>query len=275
MQNRSVRLAKGSVQLLGECKCVGRPVTFVPWRLEQIFKRQIYCQCKGQSNGVGLSINNWKEIRQARSKEQKILVELQSQFKDNLVQLEDKIHQRKLIIKGSKRALQLIDTKTVAPMDTLTAILSPLILAPTFDPIDNEIMTAENLQLIRNDSLRHYLTTFSSGITDFKDQESEWVDIYRNIIVEHLIDLGISRNIQISFYLSPDNLSFLNDKSMIEEINLTGSTTLPSVEDILSDKKLEGILASAVTLNIGLNWESEGYRKKIKTIVKLIENEIE
>lgn len=224
---------------------------------------------------IALSINNWKELRQERSKEQKILVELQSQFKDNLVQLEDKIHQRKLIIKGSKRALQLIDTKTVAPMDTLTAILSPLILAPTFDPIDNEIMTAENLQLIRNDSLRHYLTTFSSGITDFKDQESEWVDIYRNIIVEHLIDLGISRNIQISFYLSPDNLSFLNDKSMIEEINLTGSTTLPSVEDILSDKKLEGILASAVTLNIGLNWESEGYRKKIKTIVKLIENEIE
>jgi hypothetical protein len=224
---------------------------------------------------IALSINNWNELRKERSKEQKILVELLSQFKDNLVQLEDKIHQRKLIIKGSKRALELMDTKTVVPMDTLTVILSPLILAPTFDPIDNEIMTAENLQLIRNDSLRHYLTTFSSGIVDFKDQESEWVDIYRNIIVEHLIDLGISRNIQISFFLSPDNLSFLNDKTMIEEIKLSGSTTLPAVEEILSDKKLEGILASAVTLNIGLNWESDGYMKKIKTILNLIENEIE
>ena len=224
---------------------------------------------------IALSINNWNELREKRSKEQKILVELLSQFKDNHVQLEDKIHQRKLIIKGSKRALELMDTKTVVPMDTLTVILSPLILAPTFDPIDNEIMTAENLQLIRNDSLRHYLTTFSSGIVDFKDQESEWVDIYRNIIVEHLIDLGISRNIQISFFLSPDNLSFLNDKTMIEDINITGSKNLPAVEEILSDKKLEGILASAVTLNTGLNWESDGYRKKIKTIVKLIENEIE
>ncbi|WP_339657445.1 DUF6090 family protein [uncultured Maribacter sp.] len=224
---------------------------------------------------IALSINNWNELRKERSKEQKILVELLSQFKDNLVQLEDKMHQRKLIIKGSKRALELMDTKTVVTMDTLTAILSPLILAPTFDPIDNEIMTAENLQLIRNDSLRHYLTTFSSGIVDFKDQESEWVDIYRNIIVEHLIDLGISRNIQISFFLSPDNLSFLNDKTMIEDINITGSKNLPAVEEILSDKKLEGILASAVTLNTGLNWESDGYRKKIKTIVKLIENEIE
>jgi hypothetical protein len=224
---------------------------------------------------IALQINNWNEGSKERSNEQKILVELQSQFKDNLFQLEDKIHQRRLIIKGSKRALELMDAKTLVPMDTLTEILSPLILAPTFDPIDNEIMTAENLQLIRNDSLRHYLTTFSSGIADFKDQESEWVDIYRNIIVEHLIDLGISRNIQISFFKSPDNLSFFNDKTMIEEIKLSGSTTLPAVEEILSDKKLEGILASAITLNIGLNWESEGYRKKIKTIQNLIAKEIE
>lgn len=224
---------------------------------------------------IALQINTWNELRKERSKEQKILIELKSQFKDNLTQLEDKIYQRKLIINGSKRALDLMDIKAVVPMDTLTAILSPIILSPTFDPIDNEIMTAENLQLIRNDSLRHYLTTFSSGIVDFKDQESEWVDIYRDIIVEHLIDLGISRNIQISFLLNLENLSFLNDKSMFEEIKLTGSTTLPAVEDILSDKKLEGILASAVTLNVSLNWESDGYRKKIKTILNLIEHEIE
>jgi hypothetical protein len=62
---------------------------------------------------------------------------------------------------------------------------------------------------------------------------------------------------------------------MIEEIQITGSKNVPTVEAILSDKKLEGILANAVGLNIGLNWESEGYRKKINTILKLIENEIE
>jgi hypothetical protein len=149
---------------------------------------------------IALSINNWNELRKERFKEQKILVELQSQFKDNLIQLEDKIRQRKLIIKNSKRALELMDSETVVSMDTLTAILSSLILSPTFDPIDNEIMTAANLQLIENDSLRRYLTTFTSGIIDFKDQESEWVDIYRNITMEHLIDLGISRNINVSFF---------------------------------------------------------------------------
>jgi hypothetical protein len=224
---------------------------------------------------IALSINNWNELRKERFKEQKILVELQSQFKDNLIQLEDKIRQRKLIIKNSKRALELMDSETVVSMDTLTAILSSLILSPTFDPIDNEIMTAANLQLIENDSLRRYLTTFTSGIIDFKDQESEWVDIYRNITMEHLIDLGISRNINVSFFLNPENLAYLNDKSMIEEIQITGSKNVPTVEAILSDKKLEGILANAVGLNIGLNWESEGYRKKINTILKLIENEIE
>ena len=224
---------------------------------------------------IALSINNWNDLRKEDSKEQKILMELQSQFKDNLAQLENKIQQRETIVKNSKKALELMDTKKVIPMDTLTAILSSLILTPTFDPIDNEIMTAENLQLIKNDSLRHYLNTFSSGIVDFKDQESEWVDIYRNIIVEHLINLGISRNIQVSFFKSADNLAYIDDKSTIDEINLIGSKSLPTVEAILSDKKLEGILATAVTLNIGLNWESESYRKKIKTILNLIENEIE
>lgn len=224
---------------------------------------------------IALQINTWNDLRKEHSKEQKILMELQSQFKDNLAQIENKMQQRNLIIKGSKKGLELMDTKNMVPMDTLTAILSPILLSPTFDPIDNEIMTAENLQLIKNDSLRHYLNTFSSGIDDFKDQESEWVDIYRNIIVENLIDLGISRDVQVSFFLNSDNLEYINDKSMIEDINLNGSKSLPTVEHILSDKKLEGILANAVFLNITLNWESEGYRKKIKTILNLIENEIE
>jgi hypothetical protein len=224
---------------------------------------------------IALQINNWNESRKERSKEQKILIELHSQFKDNLAQLEEKIHLRKTIVQNSKRALELMDTKTIVPMDTLTAILSPLILAPTFDPIDNEIMTADNLQLIRNDSLRQYLNTFSSGIVDLKDQETEWVDIYRNITLEHFIDLGISRNIQISFFLKPDNLSFFVDKTIVEDIKISGSPNLPAVSQILSDKKLEGILANAVALNIGLNWESQGHRNKIKTILKLIEKEIE
>ncbi|BAO56771.1 DUF6090 family protein [Nonlabens marinus] len=224
---------------------------------------------------IALSINNWNEERKARAIEQKILVELQIQFKDNLVQLENKIYQRKIIIKNSNRALELMDNKTIVAMDTLTTILSPLILCPTFDPVDNEIMTAENLQLIQNDSLRYYLTTFSSGIVDFKDQESEWVDIYRNIIIEHFIDLGITRNINVSFFLRPENLSYVVDKTLIEDIQMTGSKNLPAVEEILADKKLKGILANAVGLNISLNWDSEGYRKNIITILELIENEIE
>jgi hypothetical protein len=224
---------------------------------------------------IALSINNWNEERKARAVEQKILVELQSQFKDNLVQLENKIYQRKIIIKNSNRALELMDNKTIVAMDTLTTILSPLLLTPTFDPVDNEIMTAENLQLIQNDSLRYYLTTFSSGIVDFKDQESEWVDIYRNIIIEHFIDLGITRNINVSFFLRPENLSYVVDKTLIEDIQMTGSKNLPTVIEILADKKLEGILANAAGLNISLNWDSEGYRKNIIAILELIENEIE
>lgn len=223
---------------------------------------------------IALQINNWNDWRKQRVKEKEILIELQNQFKSNLIQLENKIYQRSLIVRNSKRALRFMDDKQIVSMDTLTTVLSSLILSPTYDPINNEIMTAENLQLIQNDSLRTYLTTFTSGIDDFKDQESEWVDIYRNITLEYLIDIGVSRNIQMSFFKNQENLSFLSDKSTIEEIDLTGSNNLPTVESILNDRKLEGILSNAVSLNIGLNWESEGYKRKIENILTLIESEI-
>jgi hypothetical protein len=223
---------------------------------------------------IALQINTWNDWRKDRIKEKDILIELQNQFKTNLIQLENKIYQRNLIVRNSKRALVIMDEKQMVSMDTLTSILSPLLLSPTYDPIDNEIMTAENLQLIQNDSLRNYLTTFPSEIDDFKDEESEWVDIYRNITLEYLIDIGLSRNVQISFFKNQENLSFFNDKSTIEEINLGRSNNLPTVESILNDRKLEGILANAVFLNIGLNWQSEGYKRKIEKILSLLESEI-
>ena len=223
---------------------------------------------------IALQINNWNDWRKQRNKEKGILIELQSQFKSNLIQLENKMYQRDLIITNSKRALRFMDEKQIVSMDTLTSVLSPLILSPTFDPVDNEIMTAENLQLIQNGSLRNYLTTFPSEIDDFKDEESEWVEIYRNITLGYLIDIGISRNVQISFFKNQENLSFFNDKSVIEDIDLIGSDNLPTVESILKDRKLEGILANAVFLNIGLNWQAEGYKRKIEKILNLIASEI-
>ena len=67
----------------------------------------------------------------------------------------------------------------------------------------------------------------------------------------------------------------MQDKKMSGNISLKKSNKSPSVKEILSNKKLEGILANAVIINQGVNWESKARVNQVKRILELIENEIE
>ncbi|MCA6073965.1 DUF6090 family protein [Fulvivirga sedimenti] len=223
---------------------------------------------------IALSINNWNEQRKDRIQEQKILKQLAAEFRTNLAQLESKIQLRENIMQQSADVLRYIDLKQEVSIDTLFRKISVVLLAPTFDPIQNEELNSDKIQLIRNDSLRHFLSTWSSSIANLREQENEWVNLLNNYAIPLFIDLGISRNLNISFYEDPENMNYLLDKSRINQIRIPKSDNMPPVSEILNNKKIEGILSNAVLLNEGINWESEGYRNRIIEIIHLIESEI-
>ncbi len=223
---------------------------------------------------IALQINNWNEDRKDRIQEQKILRQLSDEFRLNLNQIDNKIQLRENIIKQSAEVLAIMDAKKEVDLDTLISKISVVLLAPTFDRIKNEELDSDRIQLIRNDSLRRYLNNWSSRIRNLKEQENEWVNLLNNYTIPYFIDLGISRNVNISFYEDPKNLAYLYDKSRSRKIRISKSEDSPSASELISNRKLEGILANAVLLNEGINWESEAYRILILDIIRLIENEI-
>jgi len=224
---------------------------------------------------IALQINNWNENRKERTEEQKILILLREEFTLNLAQIESKINLRNYIIIQSSKVINYMDEERFdINLDTLIQTISPIVLAPTFDPIHNELLSSEGLKLIRNDALKRYLSDWQSSVSDLNEQENEWVLMYNNIIVPFLIDVGISRNVQLSFYNDSNNLNYMQDKKLGGTFSLKKSNKSPSVKEILTNKKLEGILANAVIINQGVNWESQARVNQIKKILDLIENEI-
>ncbi|MFC3879763.1 DUF6090 family protein [Algoriphagus namhaensis] len=224
---------------------------------------------------LALQVNNWNENRKDRIKEQKVLLELKTLFEENIAQLEDKILIRKNIIQKAGEVISYIDNNEEVQLDTLTQKLSAIILAPTYDPIDNGLMDSENLQLLSNDSLRRMLSKFPSGIADLKQQEDEFVKLYFNSITPFLIQNGLARDVHQSFYGDAANLTYMLDNSVVNQINLGKSKKKTNVMGILNDVEFESILATTLSVNVGVNWESESYRKQMLEILNFITSEID
>ncbi|MBN3520965.1 hypothetical protein JYB62_13230 [Algoriphagus lutimaris] len=223
---------------------------------------------------IALQINTWNTNRLERIQEQAVLKQLKEEFESNLEQIDLKIALRDNIISNATEVLHYIDSKMEVSKDTLFQKMSPIVMAPTFDPIQNDILQSEKIQLIRNEQLRRILANWPTYVTELKEQEEEWVKIYNNFTSPYLIEIGLSRDLNLYFYDNPKNLKYLMDINNSKEISLSNSKRSPSVMEILNDIKIEGILSNAVLINIGVNWESETLRDKILKILELIEGQI-
>ena len=101
---------------------------------------------------IALQINNWNESRIDRISEQAILKQLQSEFKSNLKQLDEKIGIRSYIMNSAIQLLSNIDDTAIRNVDSIEMHIAKTIPYTTFDPIINDLATSGNLRLIRNDS---------------------------------------------------------------------------------------------------------------------------
>jgi len=223
---------------------------------------------------IALQINTWNTSRLERIQEQAVLRQLKEEFESNLDQIDLKIALRANIISNATEVLHYIDSKIEVSKDTLFQKMSPIVMAPTFDPIQNDILQSEKIQLIRDEQLRRILANWPTFVTELKEQEEEWVKLYNNYTSPYLIEIGLSRDLNLYFYDNPKNLNYLMDINNSKKISLSPSKNSPSVAEILNDIKIEGILSNAVLINIGVNWESETLRDKILDILGLIEDQI-
>lgn len=224
---------------------------------------------------IALSINNNSEYRKARLKEQVILKQLQSEFKSNLDQLDQKIRIRKKMMNSSLQLLTYIDDPRTAIQDSVDYHLSNSMSYTTFDPIINDLASSGNLRLIINDSLKQKLSAWTYEVVQVKENEDQWFSYRNSIYIPFLVEHYQLRSVRKKA-LERQVL----DKYMIggvpPEVTVDiGFTKYPAdFMTVISHPDFEDHLVRCYTINRFNNLQSQILRQRILDILEILENEI-
>ncbi|MGB5377868.1 DUF6090 family protein [Muriicola sp.] len=225
---------------------------------------------------IALQINTWNEGRKDRLKEQVILLQLKDEYQANLQQLNGKMQLRKKIVASGLILLNFMSAPEDVQRDSAIYHLSNIIYDPTFDPIENDLISSGNIRLIRNEKLRLLLSNWTSNVMAVQEQEHINQMHVHEIMLPLFNDMGISRdvlnvlweNLGNSFWLLDDNSNNL-DLVLKPSINKTNA------KDMLANKILEGVVANTISYNNVCNLESLSLKNRIIEILNLIEIEIQ
>lgn len=224
---------------------------------------------------IALQINNLNEQRKENAKEQIVLKQLREEFNLNLNQLESKITMRHDLMKDLKECLNYFAIQQVDNDSLFTAKLTSLMLPLTFDPIQNDLVSSGNIQIIKNTELKKRLTNWTSDVHQLREVEQIYVGYFSNTIVPFFDKTGTGRNIIKYFWENSERTRYLLEEYDSEEIIFANSSiSAPSIS-LLENSELESIISMAYALNITNSSESKTLRKRIDDILKLLDLEIE
>ena len=223
---------------------------------------------------IALQINNWNENRKDRIKEQVVLKQLQEDYQENLMQLEEKMTTRDKIIFSAIKLLKAFDQPNEVAHDSLVKNLANAFHDPTYDPIQNDLTSSSNLILIRNKRLKRLLSNWSSDVAGVIEIEVNWSKTVNEEFAFILAELGLGRDVSNSFMNDSKHLWLLDKNEDSYKIEIGTSKLSAPLDEILTSRKLEGLLGNAITLNKAANLQSEALHNRIHEILDLIDAEI-
>lgn len=133
---------------------------------------------------LALQVNNWNNIKDENIQAQKVLVALNSEFKQNKTRLIriNSFHQR--VYNGCKSLLSFITNIDEIPNENmLDSIFADYSYFMTFDPYNsvlNAAISSGDIHLIKNDSLKILLFAWPAMVSDSNEEE----EYARNILFE-------------------------------------------------------------------------------------------
>ena len=227
---------------------------------------------------LALKVNNWNVKQNNLKYEQSILIELQKEFQNNCVQLEDKILMRKNLIMNSTQWLINVmnDDYSKVELDSINHHLSRTLIVPSYDPmisITTELINSGNLRLIQNNELRTKLTSWPNLANDFVRDESEYV----TFMYEHYMIFLIQ-----NYKLRPLVNEIQNDvvlyniiKTKKKDFNLIDKESNNELNQLFQNKDFEDYLSLIMGFCNFLNNISGTLVDSNTEILELIESEIE
>jgi hypothetical protein len=224
---------------------------------------------------IALQINNLNENRKDRLKEKFVLQQLREDYQANLIQLEQKMAMRNVIVQSAYKFLEIQDRRKEINRDSLITYVAQICDNPTFDPIQSDLVSSGNLRLITNEKLKKLLSNWSSDIVTLQELEVMWTNKINLQLDPVIAKLGISREVANSWMIS-SNFNWLLDSNSdsIKTINISSNHSTP-INEIVSNRELEGLITMAITYNQPANMQSKALVNRINEILTLINNEIQ
>ena len=171
---------------------------------------------------IALQINNWNEARKDTAEEQKILLNLNTEFKTNLIKLDSSILGIERSLKGMDSILNIMN-KTISFDEnpkTLDFLFSKMINNPRFFPssmVLKELESSGKLAKLKDPELKTLLYSWNSSQDELLVSVNISNNSYKDCLdyikdnasirrIDHAADQGVSQTI-----LSKSNLHLLSD----------------------------------------------------------------
>jgi hypothetical protein len=205
---------------------------------------------------IALQLNQLKEERNQRKAEIQTLEQLHDEFTSNLVQLDEKIYMRKVMMRAGVRLLAYHDDPALVVPDSVAILIAQTTVSPTFDPVTNDLITSGRLYLISNLALRRKLSTWTSELVQVTEEESAWILNYVH---------------SYRPFLMPNSSM---DKQTYVNLDMSRSKRRMDLGAFLAHPELEDHLSMVISDNLFTNNQSDALRKSIVEILALIDAEL-
>jgi hypothetical protein len=221
---------------------------------------------------IALQINNWNEQRKENMKEQAMLKRLEKEFVSNRKQLLDKIQLRNTLNENCRRLLEYFDNPEIATRDSILVYLST-IQPPTFDPIQNDLVSSGTIEILKDEGLKQLLVNWSTDVIQLQEVEQMFFQFCEQSLYSYLNEIAIQRDVAYIHWENPTKN--LLETKQVENL-IPGKTKLVkrTTNELLNDSKLEGKIAWALTLNMFNNQESQTLMKRINRILEVLDGQI-
>ncbi len=221
---------------------------------------------------IALQINNWNEQRKDNIKEQAMLKRLEKEFISNREQLLDKIQLRNTLIENCRQLLEYYNQPENIEIDSILVFIST-IQPPTFDPIQNDLVSSGNIEILKDEELKQLLVNWSTDVIQLQEVEQIFLRFCEQRFFPYLNEVDIQRDMAYTYWEdAPKNL--LESKQVKNLIPGKSKLITKTTNELLRDSKLEGKVAWALTLNMFNNQESQTLMKRINRILEVLDNQI-
>jgi hypothetical protein len=221
---------------------------------------------------IALQINNWNEIRKEHIKEQTILNRLEKEFISNKKQLNDKIQFRNGVIEKCEQLLNYFDNPEKGTLENVLYLIGS-IQPSTFDPVQNDLVSSGNIEILKNEELKQLLVNWSTDVIQLQEVEQMYLRHYEENVHPYVNQIGIQRDVAYSFWSNVPKI-LLENRKVKNPIPGKSKLNKKTNNELLTDVKLEGIVAWSLNLNMFNNQESETLMKRINHILKVLDSQI-